>query len=114
MIDSLPPTLETLTLRINVVRLEIGGIVFDNRLWMPHLIHLIENANKKLLRLRRIGIEVIGRTWDEDADRWMWKEIEKECGRVGMEFGVHNAVVEGKTKVPYFVEQTKDWNPGLD
>lgn len=119
LVGALPPNLETLNLRI-VLRLDDAGTIsiaeaptrFDNTLWLPHVLELIRDADKKLPLLKNIGILVHGRDWPDAEDSHLFKELVEECSSTELKLTIKDEPFG--TKVPYFQEQTKNRWLGRD
>lgn len=127
MIDLLPPTLENLTLFIAVSIGAEGEWLFDNQLWYSQFLGLIKGAGEKLPRLKKIELSLVKRgakgeregsevetekTGGQGVDLFL--EAVRECVDVKIELEIGNASPHGETTIPYFLEQTKDRNPGRD
>jgi hypothetical protein len=85
-VNTLPPNLETLNLRV-ILRQGDAGLPtesgppskIDNILWMSHFIGLVRNVGKKLPSLKNIGILIQGRDWPEAEDSFLFQDIVEEC-----------------------------------
>lgn len=124
MIEVLPPSLQTLNLRVRIQQTESTEKPhLDNTLWQDHVLDLIRRSEVKLPTLRNLGLLVMNHGWagmrryeqpvDEREYECFFTEIRGECERVGLKFSLAPSPDE-KTCIPYFQEQTKNRNPGRD
>lgn len=133
LVDLLPPSLEDLTLFVAVSTGAEGEFLFDNQLWYSQFLGLIRGASEKLPRLKEIGLRLVNRGEVQrrelagteavaeaetgESDEWnggSFREVVQECADAGIKLKIEKASPHGETTIPYFLEQTKDRNPGRD
>ena len=121
MVELLPPNLHTLTLHVKVKPGREGSTVFENELWMVKALDLLERKDKFVSGLKVLNVRVSRRvdrwgnqSWvgNEEGEKGLWIELERQCERVRVDFDVQNE--EFGTKIPYFVEKSAARNPGRD
>jgi hypothetical protein len=120
MVDLLPQSLEELVLFVGISKGMGGETLLENQLWYSQFLSLIRVARDRLSILKKIELRIIGGPWrkhkecSEEVDRTLFVEAERLCKDAGINFRMGNASPHGETNIPYFLEQTKDRNPGRD
>jgi hypothetical protein len=125
MASLLPSSLEDLTLFTDIAPHIEGDMILENHLWYPQLLDLIRNASfgDRLTKLKTLKLIAITRQLINDDEKsehplfsckGMFLDMERMCRDVGITLIVERAALRGNTDIPYFLEQTKDRNPGRD
>ncbi|PVH71710.1 hypothetical protein DL98DRAFT_577237 [Cadophora sp. DSE1049] len=122
MVELLPPNLHKLTLRVKVKPGREVATGFENELWMEQVHDMLRRKDKFVQGLKVLHVRVSRKvdTWDwqkwwvknEEGEKGLWAELERECESAGVDFDVQNE--EWGTKIPYFVEKSEVRDPGRD
>lgn len=122
LVDLLPPNLEHLEIIAipfatwTFTKSENELVLPKNRLLYPALIELLRTAPAKLPMLKTVRISYLWSKSGLDTGELpveMYDTVRELSREAGIAFVV-GVADEGETKIPYFMEQTKDRNPGRD
>ena len=115
--DSLPPSLEELTLPFHFsVLQDKRNIQLGEQVWISELAHLVRNSASTLPKLRKITVLNWNPriNWPQNDDKEMFRDVETASAEVGMSFVMLKETSQWQTPVPYFLEILPTRNPGRD
>ena len=115
--DSLPPSLEELTLPFHFsVLQEKRTLQLGEQIWINELVNLVNNARRVCPNLTKITVLDWNPTndWPRKEDEGMFLDVQVACAEVGIEFMMRRETSPWQTTEPYFLEILPTRNPGRD
>ncbi len=121
--DSLPPSLEELTLPFCFsVLQDKRNIQLADQIWIHELVHLVQNSASNLRNLRKITVLdwspcldwPQNGDWSQNGEWEIFRNVEIASAEAGIEFLMLNETSRWQTPVPYFLEILPTRNPGRD